>query len=128
MKNVQSASSCKVVSIASVSTGAPPQSSPALALVRGQRVINLAELAESIRADRKLSYLVTEAAIGESGWPGLSVEQAIVLLGGEALCSLLSLPCGHRRFATRRQSPLHHSRISPTAHLSPLQHFQEEPE
>jgi len=128
MKKVHSASSCKVVSIASASTGVLPQSSPALALIRGQRVINLSELAESIRADRMLSRLVIEAARGVSGCPGLSIEEAIVLLGGEALCSLLSLPHGHRRFATRRQIPLHHNRISPTANLSPLQHFQEEPE
>lgn len=121
-------SSCRVTSIASASPGALPQSNPALALIRGQRVINLAELAESIRADRKLTYLVTEAACGASGRPNLSVEQAIVLLGGEALCALLSAPHGHRRFANRRQSQLQLNHISSTTSLTPLHTFQEEPE
>ena len=64
---------------------------PLLALIRGQRVINLAELAQSIHADRNLSHRVTEAACQEFGWPWLSVEQAIVLLGRERLCTLLAL-------------------------------------
>ncbi len=107
------ASPCRIISIASARPGAAPQSHSALALIRGQRAINLAELAESIRADRRLSYLVTEAASEEFGCLWLSVEEAIVLLGGERVCALLSVP-RHGRSASQLRRAAHHNRIAPT--------------
>ncbi|MGC2210595.1 MAG: hypothetical protein WA532_10840 [Candidatus Korobacteraceae bacterium] len=56
-----------------------------LALVGSQRAINLAELTRAVAADRNLSNHVTQAACQEFGWPWLTVEQAIVLLGRERL-------------------------------------------
>jgi hypothetical protein len=56
-----------------------------LALVGSQRAINLAELTRAVAADRSLSCHITQAACQEFGWPWLSVEQAIVLLGRERL-------------------------------------------
>jgi hypothetical protein len=56
-----------------------------LAFVGNQRAINLAELTRTITADRNLSCHVIQAACQEFGWPWLSVEQAIVLLGRERL-------------------------------------------
>jgi hypothetical protein len=52
-----------------------------------ERVINLAEVARAIAADRNLCRRVTEAACLEFERPFLSVEQAIVLLGRERLAS-----------------------------------------
>jgi hypothetical protein len=122
------ASSCRVISIASASPGAAAQSYSVLALIRDQRAFNLAELAESIRADRRLSNLVTEAACLEFGWPWLSVEEAIVLLGSQRLCSLLSRPHRHGRSASQFRGALHGNSITTAADLRLLETFQEEPE
>ena len=51
--------------------------------------MDLAELAGAIAADRNLCCRVIEAAIQECGWPGLGVEQAVVLLGRERLAAQL---------------------------------------
>jgi hypothetical protein len=120
-------SRCRVISITSARPGAAYPSSSALALIRGKRAINLAELAESIRADRGLSYLVTEAACQELGYSWLSVEQAIVLLGGERVYSLLSAPRRHGRSAAQLRRILHRNRITSEANLSLFETFQEEP-
>ena len=102
MTNPQPRSRCRILSIASFrpatasaaggsSLGPYPthaniqMDNTLLALIGGQRAINLAELARAIAADRDLSCRVTEAACQEFGWPWLSVEQAIVLLGRERL-------------------------------------------
>jgi len=124
MTNSQPASHCRVISIASAR---PTQSHSAIALIRGQRAINLAQLAESIRADRSLSYLVTEAACQELGCPWLSVEEAIVLLGGERICTLLSAPRRPGRSASQLRRALHRNRIATPANPCPLETFQEEP-
>jgi hypothetical protein len=60
-----------------------------LARVTGHSVINLAELSAAIASDRRLSRQVREAAAREFGWPGLSVEEAIVLLGRDRLAGQL---------------------------------------
>jgi len=99
-----------------------------LALILGQHVFNLAELAESIRADRMLSHLVTEAACLEFGWSWLSIEQAIVLLGSRRLCSLLSRRHGNGRSASRFRCALHVSNITTAANLGLLEKSQEKPE
>lgn len=58
-----------------------------LALLRGRSSMNLAELAQAIKADHRLRRRVIRAAIQECGWPALTVEQAIVLLGRERLAA-----------------------------------------
>jgi hypothetical protein len=63
--------------------------------------MDLAELARSLQADRNLCYLVTEAACQEFGWPWLSLEEAILLLGRQRLGALLSNP--HQRGRSARQ-------------------------
>jgi hypothetical protein len=69
-----------------------------LTLVAGQRRIDLQELARAIASDRELSRQVTAAACQEFGWPRLSVEQAIVLLGRERLTGqLLRVESHHRK-------------------------------
>jgi len=97
----QPRSRCRILSIASPrplasATGGPsvgPYPTPArvpfalLALIGGQRVIDLAEIARAIAANRNLCSRVTEAACREFGRPWLSVEQAIVLMGRERLAS-----------------------------------------
>jgi hypothetical protein len=80
-------SRCRILSIASPRQASAPQAVAMLALIGGQRVINLAELARAIAADRNLCCRVTQAACREFGWPWLNVEQAIVLLGREGLAS-----------------------------------------
>ena len=60
-----------------------------LAVLRGDSSISLTELAQAITADRNLSVQVIKAAIQECGWPALTVEQAIVLLGRERLVAQL---------------------------------------
>lgn len=123
MTTFQPAPRCRVISIASAR---PAQSHSALALIRGQRAINLAALAESIQSDLNLVYLVTEAACQELGCLWLSVEEAIVLLGGERICALVSDPSRHGRSASQLRR--HRDRIAPAA--SPccrLENFSEEP-
>ncbi len=125
MTTSPTASHCRIISITSARHGAAPQSHSALALIRGQRAINLAELAESIRADRGLSYLVTEAACHEFGCLWISVEEAIVLLGGERVCALLSAPRRRGRSAGQLRRAFHRNRITPNLCL--LETFLEEP-
>ncbi len=69
--------------------------------------MNLAELAGAIAADRNLCWKVIEAATQECGWPGLSVEQAVVLLGRERLAAqFLRTPSFNRTAqAVRRRPP-----------------------
>ncbi len=113
MTSSPTASPCRIISIASERPGAATQSPSALALIRGQRAINLAELADSIRADRWLSYLITQAASQEFGCLWLSVEEAIVLLGGARICALLSVP-RHGRSASQLRRASHRNCITPT--------------
>ena len=79
----------RILPIASPGAATKAQPFAMLALIGGQRVINLAELARAIAADRNLCCRITKAACREFGWLGLSVEQAIVLLGRERLASQL---------------------------------------
>ena len=71
---------------------------PVLAALRGQ-CMNLAELAGAIAADRNLCCRVIDAAIQECGWPGLSLEQAVVLLGRERLVAQFLLTSNPNRAA-----------------------------
>jgi hypothetical protein len=104
-----------------------PQALTMLSLIRGQRAINLAKLAESIRANRDLCHIVTEAACKEFEWACPSVEDAIVLLGGKRLCALLSNPTRRGRSATRIRRAIHGNSIAPAANLHPLETLQGEP-
>ena len=58
-----------------------------LAVLRGPSSMDLAELTQAITADRNLCRRVIKAAIQECGWPALTLEQAIVLLGRERLAA-----------------------------------------
>jgi hypothetical protein len=98
------------------------------ALADGCRAINLAELAHAIAADHNLAYLVTEAACHEFGWPWLSIEEAIVLLGRKRLFTLLSSPGLHGRSASQFLRPNHTNRITPAANRCQLEPFQGEAE
>ena len=62
---------------------------PLRSVLRGDSSINLAELAQAIAADRTLCRRVIKEAIHECGWPAVTVEQAIVLLGRERLIAQL---------------------------------------
>jgi hypothetical protein len=99
-----------------------------LALIGGERVINLAELVRTIEANRNLSYFVTEAACQEFGWPWLSVEEAIVLLGRKRLCALLSTPGLQGRSASQFAGLPHTNRNTSAANSRHPEMFQGEPE
>ena len=95
-----------------------------LALIRDQRAINLAELANPSAPTAALSSHITEAACRELGWPWLSVEEAIVLLGGQRLCCSCSPPP-----PWSSASQLHRPHSNSTCdNLRPLGNFQEVPE
>jgi hypothetical protein len=98
-----------------------------LALLRGQRAINLADLAQCIRANSDLCRIVTETASQEFGWPSPRVEDAIVLLGRKRLGTLLSAPIRRGRSAIQLHRTLHRSSITPRANLYLWETFQGEP-
>ncbi len=98
-----------------------------LALIRGQRAMDLAQLAESIRRNRDLCSMVTETASAEFGWPRLSVEEAVVLLGGKRLYALLSHPDQRGRSVSEARRTIHGNSISPAANPGQLEMFQGEP-
>jgi hypothetical protein len=122
MTNHSQTSCCKVISIASARMQRPHR---ALALIIAHRVMDLAELASFIGAGSDLSYRITEAACQEFGWPWLSLEESIVLLGREGLYRLLSEPSHPGRSASQLHRVL--TINTPTAALRPLQTFQGEP-
>jgi hypothetical protein len=95
-------------------------------MIRGQHAMNLSELAESIRADHHLCDVVTEAAYQEFGWPRLSVEDAIVLLGGKRLRTLVSAPVLPGHAAPKLRRTFHNNSITPSADLCLLEMFQGE--
>jgi hypothetical protein len=94
--------------------------------LRSQRAVNLAKLADSIRADRDLCSIVTETACEEFGWPWLGVEDAVVLLGGKRLCALLLNSNRGGRGPTQVHRALHGSSIAPAANLRQLKTLQGE--
>jgi hypothetical protein len=97
-------------------TAATSQAVAMLAVAAGHSAINLSELARAIAADRNLCRRVTQAAFEEFGWPGLSIEKAIVLLGRERLVTqFLRLPHLNNTAAPARK-------------LYPVEPFQREPE
>ncbi len=91
----------RVISITSARLAGTPQSHSVITRILGSRAMDLTELARSLQADRHLCYLVTEAACQEFGWPWLSLEEAVLLLGRQRLCALLSNP--HQRGRSARQ-------------------------
>jgi len=123
----QQTSDCRVISIASGSAIRTAEPSTLLDLIHGQHAMNLAELADSIRADRNFCNVVTEAASQEFGWPELKVEDAIVLLGGKRLCNLASAPVPGGRPAIKSRRTFHNNSFTPSANLSLLETIQEEP-
>ena len=62
-------------------------------LLSPRRPVDLADMSRSITADMNLCYRVTEAARSECGGIPLAVEDAIVLLGVQRLCDILSGGC-----------------------------------
>jgi hypothetical protein len=80
-----------------------------LSLIGDQHAINLAEFAWAIAADRNLCCRVTRSACREFGWPCLSVEPAIVLLGRERLASHIL-----RLLHTNRNPPAEQLRLPET--------------
>ncbi len=124
----QQTSACRVVPI----TAAPParamHSPSELALICSTRAINLAELAESIRANQSLCFFVTETACREFGQPSLRVEDAIVLLGGKRLSALLSGLKLRDRSANQSRRALYNNSITPSTKLCLLETLQGEPE
>jgi len=122
--NNQRTSACRVVSITSVTAVQRPSE---FARICNTRAINLAEMAESIRANQKLCYIVTEAARNEFGWNSLRVEDAIVLLGGQRLSELLSSPKLRGRSSKSSLRKHHNSSTAAVANLCLLGKFQGEP-
>jgi hypothetical protein len=123
MNHRQRTSACRVVSIAS---GTAAQSRSELARICGARAINLAEMAESIRANRDLCSIVTEAACKEFGWRWLSVEDSIVLLGAYRLRELLSSFHPHGRSASECCRTFRNNGIASSTKLCLLETFQGE--
>lgn len=126
MNTHQQTPCCKVISIASARPATVQHKVALLALVRGQRPLNLARLAQSILTDPNLSYQVTEAACQEFGYAWLSVEQAILLLGRQRLSMLLSGPVSYGRSARQLQHLLRSNGFTPADSLRPSKDFQEE--
>ena len=126
MNTHQRTSRCRIISIASARPATVSSTVALLALIRGQRTMNLTELAHTIAADPNLTYRITEAACQEFGWRWLSVEHAIVLLGRQRLATLLTIPMRHGRSASRLNLILHVNHSAPAANLIPLENRQEE--
>jgi hypothetical protein len=127
MNTDQPTSGCRVIVITSARPASTTQLPSPLSLLPGQRPVNLATLAEAIRADRSLCYFVTEAACAEFGYPWLSVEDAIVLLGVSRLRALLASPVRRGRSAAQLRRVLHRNSITPPADLRSRENFQGEP-
>lgn len=79
-----------------------------------------------MRTDRNLCDAVSLAAGKEFHYTRLCLEDAIVLLGRERLCALLSTMI--QRSAMRHTSAFHRNRITPTANPCRLETFQGEHE
>jgi hypothetical protein len=104
-----------------------PQAQGMLSLIRGERAMNLTQLADYIRANRDLCHIVTETACEEFGCLWLSVEDAVVLLGGKRLSALLLDPNRRAPSAARSRRRLHGKSIAPVANLRQLETVQGEP-
>lgn len=126
MNTRQRTSCCKIISIAPARPSTVQNTIAPLALILGQRPMNLASLAQSIAADPNLTYQVTEAACQEFGYAWLSVEQAILLLGRQRLSMLLSGPVRCGRSARQLQHVLGTNNSTPADPLRPSEDSQEE--
>jgi hypothetical protein len=115
-------SKARVIAIASARLAGAPQSRSVLAQILSSRAMDLAELARSLQADRHLCDLVTEAARQEFGW--LSLEDAIVSLGRQRLCALLSNPDQHGRSARWLRRALFRNHTAPAAKPRRSEYFQ----
>jgi hypothetical protein len=114
----------RVISITSARLAGTPQSHSVIAPILGSRAMDLAELAGCLQADRNLCYLVTEAACQEFGWPWLSLEEAILLLGRQRLGALLSNPHQRGRSARQFSRALPRNHTAPAANPRRLETFQ----
>jgi hypothetical protein len=113
MNTYQRTSCCRIISIASAGSTSEARTVVLSALIRGQRTMDLAELARSIAADPNLYNRVTKAASQEFGWTWVSLEQAIVLLGRQGLSALLfSMPARPGRSASRLHHPVYANHTS----------------
>lgn len=115
-------SRCRIISINSVRPAPSPRAM--LALIFGQRVIDLAELARFIGSGSDLCYRITEAACQEFGWAWLSLEEAIVLLGRDGLYRILCSPRRPGRSARQLRRVLNFNHAAPTAALRFPEIFQ----
>jgi len=93
-------------------------------LVHQPGALDLAELTQAICSNPKIRDSVLAAASEEFGYPLPRVEDAIVLLGRERICALVSTIQRGRACIELRRTP----RIStnPPANLCLLPQFQEE--
>lgn len=126
MTDHQQTSRCRIISIASA---CPHIRQSPLARILGQRVMDLAELSRVIGVESDLGRRIKEAACQEFGYPLLSLEEAIVMLGRQGLYRFLgdAVPCNPRRSGrSARQLRLNISHTTPAATLHPLVVFQGE--
>jgi hypothetical protein len=128
MNTDQSTSGCKIISITSSRPVTRTSQPAALALLRAPHVVSLAQLASSIRADRRLCYFVTQAACAAFGCASLSVEDAIVLLGIGRLRALLESHTQDGRSISRLRLGSRRNPIASAVRLRPQTISQGEPE
>ena len=113
---------CKVISIAAARTAnAPPLIHN---LVHYPGVLDLAELTQAICSNRKIRDSVLAKASEEFGYPLPRVEDAIVLLGRERICALVSTIQRGRACIELRRTP--QISTNPPANLCLLPQFQGE--
>jgi hypothetical protein len=122
MNTYQRESKGRVISITSARRAGAPHS--VLALTLGAPTMDLAEVARSLQSDRNLCYRVTEAACQEFGWTWLSLEEAILLLGRQRLCALLSNPDQRGRSARQLRRALYRNHTAPAANPRRSENFQ----
>lgn len=90
-------------------------------LLSPRRPVDLADMSRSIAADMKLCSRVTEAARNECGGVPLAVEDAIVLLGVQRLCDILSTGSAECSPAPRGETRRHNGKtISVVANHPPI--------
>lgn len=124
MTSLQQTSRCRIIPIRSARP--KPPSRALLVLIFGQRVIDLAGVVRFIGAGGDLCHRITEAACQEFGWPWLSLEEAVVLLGREGLYRILCEPRHPGRSAGQLRRVLNTNHTAPTAALRTPEIFQGE--
>jgi hypothetical protein len=127
MNDRQQRSACSVIPFTSANQARTVRAASELAHICSAPSINLAGLAEFVRGNRNLCYVVTEAACQEFGWTWLSVEDSIVLLGAHRLLELLSHSNPRGRSASQFRRNRHTNCFTPSTKPCLLEIFQGEP-